>query len=190
LITAHQKIFIISKKLHVVPTCIRKATKQDIEYADSFNPIKEQTRITNEILEYVRLKTKEDIQTFEQLTSYFLKSPNFDSEISNFIVQTGYFDMWQYDYQANKWRYDYQELISLSIDEKKMIDTCTTEVGNAIRRKELYSLNLTKYIKLENITKCKYFQLNVALYRNLVRLADENIQACTIYLNSKTKQGD
>lgn len=58
-----------------VPRIARIATEEEINFAESFNPIERQAEITNTILSEARRITKNNIQTFEELTLYVTSNP-------------------------------------------------------------------------------------------------------------------
>lgn len=59
-----------SQFIEVVPGCLKKATDQEIEFANSPSPIQKQTEITNLILSSARNLTGKDIQSFEELDQF------------------------------------------------------------------------------------------------------------------------
>ncbi|WP_332839140.1 YiiX/YebB-like N1pC/P60 family cysteine hydrolase [Photobacterium carnosum] len=175
-----------SSEFHEIKTCIRKANEEEIDFAQRYNPLEAQKQITNSILSYAREIAGCDIQTFEQLTDLVVSTPSIDTQIADFMTNSGYFDMWRNEYQKNRWRYDYKTLISLNVDEATMIKTCQREVENASERLKLYSFSLVQYKMSFSNVNLKYIQKHIELYENLVQMAKENLHVCSQYLRSKT----
>ncbi len=169
-----------------VKTCIRKAEVEEIDFAQRYNPLEAQKQITNSILSYAREIAGCDIQTFEQLTDLVVNTPSIDSQIADFMTNTGYFDMWRYEYQKNRWRYDYEALISLNVDEATMIEACQREVEGASERLRRYNFSLAQHKNLFSNINLKYIQNHTELYENLVQMTKDNLDTCSRYLSSKT----
>lgn len=175
-----------SSEFYEIKKCVRKAEAEDIAFAKKFNPLEHQRQITNSILHYAREISGHDIQTFEQLTDLVVTTPSIDSKITDFMSKSGYFDMWRYEYQLNRWRYNYDILISLDVAEATMIETCDREIKNANERLKLYVYNLMQHKMSFKDINLKYIKKHTELYENLVRITNENLTACSLYLKSKT----
>lgn len=175
-----------SSEFHEIKKCIRKAKEEDLDFAKRYNPLEVQKQVTNSILRYAREITGCDIQTFEQLTNLVVSKPSIDVQIADFMTNSGYFDMWRYEYQKNRWRYDYETLISLNVDEATMIETCQSEVENASERLKQYSFSLVQHKMSFRKVNLKYIQKHTELYENLVKMTEKNLRVCSQYLSSKT----
>lgn len=163
---------------------VRKATNEEIEMANSENPIAKQSAITNEILLKVRQLTKQDIQTFEQITQYVIDNPEHDKEISKIYEESGYLTMWEYEIIKNAWRYDGRIFINIPLPVNKLIEKARFEKNNAEERLVLYKSHLEQYFYINQIHKSKYSSIHFELYKKLVENTLDNINAAEYVLEN------
>ncbi len=162
----------------------RKATNEEIELANSENPIAKQSAITNKILLKVRQLTKQDIQTLEQITQYVIDNPEHDKEISRIYKESGYLAMWEYETKKNTWRYDGRIFINIPLPVNKLIETARSEKDNAEERLIFYNNNLEQYFHINQIHKLEYSSLHLELYKKLVDNTLDNISAAEYVLEN------
>ncbi|WP_100169756.1 YiiX/YebB-like N1pC/P60 family cysteine hydrolase [Marinobacterium stanieri] len=162
----------------------RKATDEEIDFADSENPIENQSYITNEILSKVRKLTKKDIQTLEQITQYVIENPVHDQKISKIYKDSGYLTMWEYDTKKNAWRYDGRVFINLPLPIDELIEMARFEKDSAQERLALYKGNLEQYFYMNEIYKLEYSSMHFDLYKKLVENTLDNINAAEYVLEN------
>lgn len=162
----------------------REATVEEIEMANSENPIERQSVITNEILSKVRKLTKKDIQTLEQITQYVIDNPKHDKEISKIYKESGYLTMWEYEITKNAWRYDGRIFINIPLPAKKLIEMARFEKDSAQERLTLYKYNLEQYFYINEIHKLEYSSMHFELYKKLVENTLDNINAAEYVLEN------
>ena len=82
-----------SKFVHEIEDCVYKASEEEIEFALSYNPITQQSNITNSILESARKLMGKKIQSLSDITSTLISDPTFDKEITEIYERSGYLSM-------------------------------------------------------------------------------------------------
>ncbi|MFH6953351.1 YiiX/YebB-like N1pC/P60 family cysteine hydrolase [Pseudoalteromonas sp. XMcav1-K] len=162
----------------------RKATDEEINFANSENPIEKQSYITNEILSKVRKLTKKDIQTLEQITQYVIENPVHDQQISKIYRDSGYLTMWEYETTKNAWRYDGRIFINLPLSIDELIEVASSEKDRAQERLTLYKGNLEQYFYINEIHKLEYASIHFDLYKKLVENTLDNINAAEYVLEN------
>lgn len=173
-----------SLSIKKIPVKVRKATDEEVRFANSESPIKNQLYITNEILSKVRKLTKQDIQTLEQVTQYVIDNQAHDHEISKIYRDSGYLTMWDYDTTKNAWRYDGEVFINLPLSSHKLIDIANFEKGSAQDRLALYISNREQYLCINNIHNLEYSSIHLDLYNKLVENTLKNINAAEYVLRN------
>lgn len=100
-----------SVSLEVVKYALRKASQSEIEYySDKNNILEEQKDIINQILEESRNLTGSDIQSLNQLIQFVLDNLEYDERIRNIFKDSGYYELWEKEYNAHPWNYDLDKL--------------------------------------------------------------------------------
>jgi hypothetical protein len=167
-----------------VLNCVRKATDAEIEFANSEDPIKKQSIITNNIFSQVRKITGEDIQTFEQLEIFLLKNVDYDEQITTIIQNSGYLFMWQHELNANPWRYNQEEFMELPFSKEKLHQLAAEELDRANNNRQRYLFVYEEFMKVWQATRLQYALINIVLYEKLLELTDQWINACMYVLES------
>lgn len=173
-----------SQSIQEVPRKARKATIEEISFANSENPIEKQSYITNEILSKVREIAKKDIQTLEQITQYIIENPVHDQKISKIYRDSGYLTMWEYETTKNAWRYDGRVFINLPLPIDELIEMAKFEKDSAQERLALYKGNLEQYFYINEIHKLEYSSIHFDLYKKLVENTLDNINAADYVLEN------
>lgn len=173
-----------SQSIQEVPGKVRKATDEEIKFANSENPIEKQSNITNEILSKVRKLTKKDIQSLEQITQYVIENPVHDQQISKIYRDSGYLTMWEYEITKNAWRYDGRVFLNLPLPINELIEMAKFEKDSAQERLGLYKHNLEQYFYINEIHKLEYSSIHFDLYKKLVENTLDNINAAEYVLEN------
>ena len=173
-----------SQSIQEVLGKVRKATDEEISFANSENPIEKQSYITNAILSKVRKLTKKDIQTLEQITQYVIENPVYDQRISKIYRDSGYLTMWEYETTKNAWRYDGQTFINLPLPIDELIEMAKFEKDSAQERLALYKGSLEQYFYINEIHKLEYSSIHFDLYKKLVENTLDNINAADYVLEN------
>jgi len=176
-----QEIF-ESKITRVISAKVRKATDEEIDFANSVNPLERQSSITNEILSKVRKVTKQDIQTLDQITQFIINNPEYDMEISDIYKESGYLTMWEYEITKNAWRYDGRIFLKITLPANELIKLAKSEKDSAIGRLLLYKNNFEQYFYINEIHKLEYSKIHFELYKKLIENTLDNINAAEYVL--------
>ena len=158
-----------------VSDCVRKATDTEIEFANTENPLENQTNITNSIFTKIRGVTGKDIQTFEQLSNYLIENNQHDSQITNIIKESGYLFMWQHEMNANPWRYSQELFMSLPVSKEKLNQIATAELKSAINTKQRYVDMYEQHMRIWQAKQLQYAAIHIMLYQKLIELTDLRI---------------
>lgn len=160
-----------SEQLSHIDNILRKASDQEVEYANEKNTlIEKQMNDTNQILEQARIATQKDIQDFSQLTDFMQHNPGFDKSISDIIKSSGYLDNWQIEMEKNSFHYNYDAFVA------KVPNHARHEVGQQLLRMSTSNLDrfnamLSVYTHLATQFPLEYFKLFNELYTDLVETA-------------------
>lgn len=173
-----------SKRIQKVLGKVRKATDEEISFANSENPLEKQSYITNDILSKVRKLTKKDIQTLEQVTQYVIENPVHDQQISKIYRDSGYLTMWEHETTKNAWRYNGRVFINLPLPINELIEMAISEKDRAQERLTLYKGNLEQYFYINEIHKLEYSSIHFYLYKKLVENTLDNINAAEYVLEN------
>ncbi|MFS7195571.1 YiiX/YebB-like N1pC/P60 family cysteine hydrolase [Rahnella inusitata] len=167
--------------VHEVKDCVYRAEPKEIEFANSYDPIKKQAEITNNILKSSRKFLGNNVQSLSDITSALIANPRYDNEITEIYESSGYLTMWKHEQKQNPWRYsiDLFKALSLSESEKYTLAMKELEIANSLL--DLYKNNLEQYFYIKEQYNLKYAEQQFFLYKKLVenalthKLTAENI---------------
>lgn len=157
-----------SSLLEQVPDCIRPATPEEVSFAKSKSMLDIQTKATNDILKKARELSGEDVQSFEQLANILLENPEYDSQITDAVVASGYCDMWKIDLDNNPWRYDGNVFASLPVDRKQLEEMARFERNSAAEMLSRFQTLYAQYSAGFHRAGLRYFGIGLALYASLI----------------------
>ncbi|WP_261859280.1 YiiX/YebB-like N1pC/P60 family cysteine hydrolase [Photobacterium sanguinicancri] len=157
--------------VHEVKDCVYQAEPEEIEFANSFDPIKKQTEITNSILKSTRKLLGNKIQSLSDITSALIADPKYDNEITKIYESSGYLTMWVYEQERNPWRYSVDLFRALPLSESEQYALATRELKIANRLLGLYKNNLEQYFYIRELHGLKYANQQFILYKKLVENA-------------------
>lgn len=129
--------------------CLYQARSEEIEFAHSYDPIKNQTEITNSILKSVRKLMGNKIQSLADITSALIANPKYDNEVTDIYESSGYLTMWIYEQERNPWRYNVDLFKALPLSESEQHALATQELEIANRLLHLYKNNLEQYFYIK-----------------------------------------
>ncbi len=151
--------------------CVYQARTEEIEFAQSYDPIKNQTEITNSILKSVRKLMGNKIQSLADITSALIANPKYDNEVTEIYESSGYLTMWIYEQERNPWRYNVDLFKALPLSESEQHALATQELEIANRLLDLYKNNLEQYFYIKETHGLKYANQQFLLYKTLVENA-------------------
>jgi len=173
-----------SKFTKLISGCIRAASDEEIQFANSANPIQKQSEITNSILSDVRKLSGVDIQSFEDIYQLIIDTPSFDSEITEIVQKSGYLNMWEYEALQNPWRYNRKLFMILDAEPSYKKELAEFERKSAIDQVRLYSHN---YLMCQNILahySLRLIEVMMMLYKNLIKQMNRRIDAAEFVLKN------
>lgn len=178
----------------------RLASSEEIEFANSDNPLIIQMNIVNKLLQDVRELTGYDIQTPNDIDRILIENQSYDLEITEILRKSGYLEIWKIDYEKNPWRYNkdlfikyenyfelkkfikatnneyatYDDLrIAMAIGELSLFSGDTVSVNEGLRFQHQYNMYCILY---ENY-KLDYFHNQILLYEQLLKNCSNRIAA-------------
>lgn len=166
-----------SEHTFTIENGLREATEKEIEFSETESPLEKQTKITNSILKNVRTLTGQDIQTLTEISLFMEANPEYDQEITEIFVSSGYLVMWQHERNANEWRYEGEKFLKIPVSRGELINRAKTELSSAHDRLALYKNNLEQFYYMKEVTKLEYASIHFELYKNLVEQTLDNINA-------------
>jgi len=158
-----------SDKLKVVENVLRKASTAEIEFANSENPLAKQREIHNSIFQKARELSGQDIQTFEQINQLVIDKPEIDSELTDFVANSGYLTMMEYDIEKNPWYYDARKMIEYYKVPEIIVHVAINFASTESKSRERLNLTIYTLLQLDKNHPREYFKMGIALYRNLIK---------------------
>lgn len=154
-----------------VKGCVYQAEPNEIDFANSYDPIKNQAEITNNILKSARKMLGNKIQSLSDITKALIADPKYDSEITDIYESSGYLTMWEYELKANPWRYNIDLFEALPLSKSEQYVLATQELKNADGLLDLYKINFEQYFYIKELHRLKYANQQYILYKKLVENA-------------------
>ena len=130
-----------SSDISIVKNILSKASKEEISFSKSENPLQRQADITNKILKSIRKLTGCDIQSFDELSQFVINNPIYDHGITSIIERSGYLSMWQDEMEKNPWRYNGELFLSMPMRIEEKRQQASFELKSAHKQLNLYSYN-------------------------------------------------
>ena len=166
----------LCKSFYQVHDVLKSASSSDIAFSKTPDPNTEHHSHTLAWLNKVRNLvegnpgiTSIDIQTIDDVNTFLLKYPQYDSVVSEFMKGTNYLHFYKHDYDVNPYRYNnklYQAVMSTQPDASSFIEEHTDMEPDMFSK---YSQNLDGYIKYSRQYKLEFFTLHIQLYVNLIK---------------------
>lgn len=157
-----------SKQLIIVKDIVREASKIEIEFTKSVNPIEKQENITNNLLAEIRKITSSDIQTIDEISTFLINNKEYDLAITDIIKRSGYLTMYKYEIERNVWRYDKNKFLALSMSKVELSNLANRELNLFNDNESRYTNMFQGYFKLFKIHDLTYFKVNLDLYTDLL----------------------
>lgn len=167
--------FLVSPLLEQVQGISRLAKEEEIEFAESSNPLDQQTVSTNYIFQQLRTLAKNDIQTFQQLSDWLIQHPEHDDPVCSIVKKSGYLDLWSTDVERNPWRYDAAIFVEIQKDDLRTISD--RELKIAKKQMTEYKFMHGQYLLFWRQKQLRYFAIQIQLYMTLVDLTKKRIDA-------------
>lgn len=167
-----------SSSLREVLGVIRQASEQEIVFAESENPIRENQKRMFLWLNQAREAFSErniEIQTEADVTSSLMKNADLDGLICNFIKESGYLEHYDFDKKANPFRYDVNAFLEKCSSPEQALYIFFAEInkepGEITRHSNNYFLSGLNFVHLG----LEYHKLHKQLYRNLLSMSRDRL---------------
>nr|WP_321355567.1 YiiX/YebB-like N1pC/P60 family cysteine hydrolase [uncultured Draconibacterium sp.] len=157
-----------SDKLIKIDDCLRIANEKEIEFANSENPLEKQTEIHNAIFVKARELTGKDVQTFEQINECIVETPEIDSEMSEFVKDSGYLDMMEKDEEINPQHYNAEKMIEYYKAPEVIFEVAMKFATTESHTRERLEMTIAHLIQLDKLYPRDYFKMEIELYRKLI----------------------
>lgn len=157
-----------SKELVIIEKPLRRASAKEIEFANSENPLVKQREIHNSIFIKARELSGQDIQTFEQINDLIIQKPEIDSELTEFVMKSGYLTMMEDDIEKNPWHYNAEKMIEHYKHPEIIIDTAIFFASTEEKSRERLNMTIYTLIQLDKLYPRNYFKMEIGLYRKLI----------------------
>ncbi|MEZ8115868.1 YiiX/YebB-like N1pC/P60 family cysteine hydrolase [Vibrio splendidus] len=175
-----------SQYLERVDNIFVKANEAEIEFAISDSPLDKQTEATNKILFAARSLFKKDIQTLSELPHFLFQQPQFDSQISKVVLESGYLTLWDNDRVKNPWRYDLIVFCNLPNSGEEKYDLAKREFDSSKGMLERFGIMLHFYIDAHKKHNLQFTKLHRDLYFKLCQGITDNYKVASSYLEKFT----
>ena len=173
-----------STRILEVQDCLRLATIEEEDFANSENPLQKQADITNFLLSEARKLFGKDIQTLEQISAELLQRPEHDQSVCQIYRSSGYLKIWEYDVTKNFWRYNGPIFCKVSIPNDELKQLAANELESAIEQDKLFTRMLHTYKTLLVAHDLEYLRLNIDLYTTLTTLTKSRVLASLFVLKN------
>lgn len=155
-----------------VVDCVRKATQEEIDFSKTSNPLEKQSSITNDIFKKARELTKQDMQSEEDILKFLLSNPQYDTQMTSILQQSGYLSLYEEEMLINKWRYDVNSFLSLSSEPDILLSIALTELNGFEQNLQRFSYMYSVYKTLYQNYPLKYIKAYIDLYSNLLEMLE------------------
>lgn len=162
---------------------LREATKEEEEFALEKNTvIDQQDDSTSGFLEKVRVFSKRDIQTFDDVDKLLIDCPEYDEVVNDYLNDTTYLKLGDIEREKNFMMYSpetflqtygFDQCLKVSLQEHYQEKIRQVNFRNAIY----------KYEDLYHRTRCEYFKSHYECYRRQLELSLERFQVFSTILN-------
>ncbi|MDE5422637.1 hypothetical protein L3073_10505 [Ancylomarina sp. DW003] len=157
-----------SDELQIIDGVLREASEKEIEFANSENPLAKQMEIHKNIFQRARELSGLDIQTFENVNQVIIDMPEIDSELTDFVRNSGYLTMMEYDVEKNPWHYNAKKMIEHYNTPEVIVDTSMFFASTESKTRERLNMSINALIQLDKNFPREYFKMEIELYRKLI----------------------
>ena len=160
-------------KLLVTPITAVPATQEDIDFANSENPIYDFVEAQFQLLLGSRKVTGSDLQTIRQVSDYVIENPQYDEPLCKVLRESDYLNIYKREEELNPWHYDKGQFM-------KRYKGNEIHAAHGLKRTtlnllSLYKSNLEAISSAYSSTNLEYLGLMKTLYENLVKQCQERI---------------
>lgn len=163
-----------SDKLEALPVKAVQATPEEIDFANSENPILAFVEAQYQLLYEARQVTGADIQNPKQLSDYLFEHPEMDGALCEVLKKSNYLEIYKLEEELNPWHYNVDRF-------KSRYQGIEIRAAHGLLRStrnqlELDRLNLYELTVTCEETHLHYFELMRDLYDNLCQQCRRRIK--------------
>ncbi|WP_436873699.1 YiiX/YebB-like N1pC/P60 family cysteine hydrolase [Kosakonia sacchari] len=158
-----------SELLYEVENYLNFATSSQIEFSNTVDHNEEIQRNTMTMLENIREAFNPSIQTLSDVLDHLNNHPEHDRPITDFAIESGYFNHAEYDILKNPWRYSDTLFLEHTNNDESLslyLAGFIENIGNDITTTHL--LELYKYQELYKKTPLHFYFEHIRLYKQLL----------------------
>lgn len=167
-----------STSLKEIDGVLRLAAKQEVVFANSENPIKENQRRMFLWLNQARKIFAErsiEIQTESDVASSLVNNKDLDPSICNFIKDSDYLEHYDFDKKVNPYRYDIDAMMGVCSSLEHAMEVFFSEINKEpseiTRHSNSYFSSGLNFVHLG----LEYHGLHKQLYRNLLGMSRDRL---------------
>lgn len=166
----------LCKAFEPVKGVVRPASDAEVAFAESDDPAQENFRQIYEWLDKVRalvsqkkeLAEQWDIQTQNDVVPLLSAHPEYDSQISEYMQDSGYLEFYTIDARKNPFRYKADLFIHQISQVEDMSEAIHEELAKEVNLFNRYASNQHHFCELFKENNLKFFRLHIQLYNNML----------------------
>lgn len=147
------------------------------------NPLQIMRDAQNAVLAVGR-KLDPTVENFNDLDRIVREHPEWDSAIAEAYRNSGYLDVWKYEFQAHPYRYNPAVMKSI-VDPEMLAELrayCIDTIREAYSGGARFAVNLTHYRAAQNESARETLALLIGLYETLVRNHEVRVETARAWL--------
>ncbi|WP_161792006.1 YiiX/YebB-like N1pC/P60 family cysteine hydrolase [Methylophilus sp. Q8] len=143
------------------------------EFEKAVNNIPDTTKVmmeaTNKLMEGAR-KRNPSLQDSNDIDAHLIANPSDDEYFAALYQDSGYLEVWEFEYKKNLWQYDLTLMEELSIPKEAKVEYCSTLVNDRGEGEHRFKVNLAGYYDYYSQYPLKTFAILLELYKKLFEL--------------------
>ncbi|MCS4312437.1 hypothetical protein M2397_002740 [Pseudomonas sp. BIGb0381] len=166
----------LCKAFEPVKGVVRPASDAEVAFAESDDPAQENFRQIYEWLDKVRalvnqkkeLAEQWDIQTQNDVDPFLSAHPEYDSQISEYMQDSGYLEFYTIDARKNPFRYKADLFIHQISQVEDIDEAIQDELAKEVSLFNRYASNQHHFCEQFKEKNLKFFKLHIQLYNNML----------------------
>ncbi len=141
---------------------------------------------TNRLLSEAR-KLGSDIQNISDLNEFLIRHPEHDSTVNQLYIDSGYLDVWTFEFNKNPWHYDLDAMEEIDPSHCESVKWyCQSTLAGEPRDQNRFNKNLAGYLYLNREHPRKTFDSLIELYGTLADLHAQRFDVAQEWLRKHT----
>ncbi len=166
-----------SESLFEITNALRLANSAEIEFANEENTsLKKQEQAHNFIFKKAREITGFDIQTFEQLNGILFHFPQFDKQVLDILIESGYLNLWNMDLQRNPWIYDFTLFEQHFTNKQQRQEIGKKQAISEMDIRTRFQITFETLLSGVKERPLKSLIIQIALYQKLIELSETRMR--------------